>query len=219
MPPKRKTNELSAGSVFAQSAAPPAKKAKATSASASISSPEMYTHEELSAWEHSMLVDYAFDLQQAAAFTQATVTVAMPPPGLTPEQVRDKARDLRIKIARGARQSMKWTNACRMGRARWSCSTGVASDAVVCRALGFPVDGKPWKQKKMKIDEFQGWVGEIEASIRYGTLVITGENVNVRWNAEENTLTVSGMYGLPYSYVSAKKSEESEEQVDTGALQ
>jgi hypothetical protein len=31
--------------------------------------------------------------------------------------------------------------------------------------------------------------------IRYDYLVLTGENVNIRWKAEDNTVTVSGTYG------------------------
>jgi hypothetical protein len=41
--------------------------------------------------------------------------------------------------------------------------------------------------------------GAPEGKVRYDTLVLTGKEgkgVTVRWNGEENTVTITGTYGL-----------------------
>lgn len=81
--------------------------------------------------------------------------------------------------------------------------------------LDLPSDGKAWKQKKLPLAGFEDAVGSIEASvsclsrmssgkgseklisqIRYGRLRITSEHVNVKWNPEENSFSLSGTYGI-----------------------
>ncbi|KAJ9104094.1 hypothetical protein QFC20_004671 [Naganishia adeliensis] len=39
-------------------------------------------------------------------------------------------------------------------------------------------------------------IGEPYKSIRYDELCVTGDHVNVRWNAEDCEFTISGTYGL-----------------------
>ncbi|KAK0736478.1 hypothetical protein B0T21DRAFT_440886 [Apiosordaria backusii] len=122
------------------------------------------------------------------------ITAAPSKPALTPEQIRAKAYDLRNKIGRGIRASMKWQRSCVLVRSRYSFSTGVACEEVILRAFRLG-PGKKWKMKKIRYSDFYSCVGYIEKPIRYGSLVLTGQHVNVRWNEEEHTITVSGTYG------------------------
>ena len=49
----------------------------------------------------------------------------------------------------------------------------------------------------MNPQEFQDKVAkcDIQASIRYGWLILIGDKVKIGWNIKENTFSVSGSYG------------------------
>lgn len=49
----------------------------------------------------------------------------------------------------------------------------------------------------MTPDEFSAKVAKthIYGSVRYSNLYMTGEKISVRWNLEDLSFTVSGMYG------------------------
>ncbi|KAK3339814.1 hypothetical protein B0T25DRAFT_363753 [Lasiosphaeria hispida] len=194
MPPKRKSidAEVSASAVPATS-----KKQKVGTTQGN------HTLEELLSWEHDELAEYAFSLQTSATPQQAAPTkkgaaaAVSAPSALTADEINTKAALLQQAIERGVRKDMKWQNSCRNGTSRFAFSTGVACDEVMLRALRLPDGKKQWKQKKITIAEFQACVGYVKKSIRYGVLVLTGENVIIKWSPEDNTLRVSGTYGMP----------------------
>ena len=51
---------------------------------------------------------------------------------------------------------------------------------------------------KIKMKEFERQIArtEISASVRFSSLYLTGEYVNLKWVPEEGTFKVSGTYGL-----------------------
>ncbi|KAK3334086.1 hypothetical protein B0T19DRAFT_146024 [Cercophora scortea] len=192
---------------------------------------ETRTMDQLLALGHETLAKHAFDLQLSLAALQrpalaqipnsapaAPTTVAAMPTstaGLTAREVRSKGHELRDKIYRGVKQVMKWQNSCKLGRSRFSYSSGVACEDVVLAALRLPKPNKSWKQKKISIWDFQDCVGDIVKSIRYGSLRITGQNVLVKWNPDDNTFTVSGTYGKP-TVADMLAAAEAEAEVEDG---
>ncbi|KAI1084985.1 hypothetical protein F5B20DRAFT_520487 [Whalleya microplaca] len=94
---------------------------------------------------------------------------------------------------------MKWVPSCRRGTARWSYTGSVSDPAVFFKTFGeSPTDakGKKWKQKRVPVHEI--FFGNIEASIRFGSLKITGTHVTLKWDEENSMFTVSGRYGLAH---------------------
>ncbi|KAI1140637.1 hypothetical protein F5Y05DRAFT_410484 [Hypoxylon sp. FL0543] len=139
--------------------------------------------------------------QKTTATTAALPSAAPQPDGaeLDRNVVRDKAYALRNLVYRQIKRQMKWTPSCRTGRARWSYNGGVANAAIFLRAFRLEATnekGKKWKQKKIPIDEFESCIGEVTASIRWGSLRMMGPHVNLKWDEEDNMFTVSGKYGL-----------------------
>ena len=82
---------------------------------------------------------------------------------------------------------------------------------VFFKMLNLPGDSKPWKRKKFSVSDFEDAFGSIEASvgnslmkdkweadsagkIRYGSLRITSQHVNLKWDPEVNGYTISGTY-------------------------
>ncbi|KAI0111027.1 hypothetical protein F4776DRAFT_358024 [Hypoxylon sp. NC0597] len=139
--------------------------------------------------------------QKTSATTAAAPNAAPQPDGaqLDSKVVQDKAYALRNVVYRQIKRQMKWTPSCRVGRARWSYNGGAANAAVFLRAFRLEATnnkGKKWKQKKIPIDDFESCIGQVEASIRWGSLRIMGPHVNLKWDKEDNMFTVSGTYGL-----------------------
>ncbi|KAH9906234.1 hypothetical protein F4778DRAFT_637520 [Xylariomycetidae sp. FL2044] len=113
--------------------------------------------------------------------------------------LRQQAAALGNRLYCQIKKQMKWVPSCRRGTARWSYTTGVADPAVFFKLFRLsPTDakGKKWKQKRVLVTDFEDCVGEIHASIRYGSLKITGTHVTVKWDEEDSVVTVSGRYGL-----------------------
>ena len=69
---------------------------------------------------------------------------------------------------------------------------------MLCSVFEFPPN-KPFKMKKVPAERFEECMGGIEASIRFGSLNITSENVSVRFDPSTGEVTFSGKYGLPGS--------------------
>ncbi|KAF2663562.1 hypothetical protein BT63DRAFT_407788 [Microthyrium microscopicum] len=156
---------------------------KAKTAEDSLAKLKTMTHDELA--EHALALE-----KQMAALPPARRPMSQ-------DEVVTKARSLRGTINREICKQMKWTNSCRTGKARFSFSGSVANEEVFYRMIQIDKGAKAWKTKKVSIEDFEGTVGELSASIRYGSLVATGEHVNVHWNADENTFKINGTYGLP----------------------
>ncbi|KAI0838153.1 hypothetical protein F5Y06DRAFT_51185 [Hypoxylon sp. FL0890] len=155
--------------------------------------------------------------KQKTSATTAAASSAAPQPNdaqLDPNVVRDKAYALRKLVYRQIKRQMKWTASCRVGRARWSYNGGVANAAVFLRAFRLEATnnkGKKWKQKKIPIRDFESCIGEVEGSIRWGTLSIMGPHVNLKWDEADNMFTVSGKYGLSDLRWLSEKADEGEE--------
>ncbi|OTA56797.1 hypothetical protein K449DRAFT_153695 [Hypoxylon sp. EC38] len=124
--------------------------------------------------------------QKTSTTTAAASNAAPQPDGaqLDSKVVQEKAYALRNVVYRQIKRQMKWTPSCRAGRARWSYNGGAANAAVFLRAFRLEATnskGKKWKQKKIPIDDFESCIGEVEASIRWGSLRIMGPHVNLKW--------------------------------------
>lgn len=90
----------------------------------------------------------------------------------------------------------------------------VPSDAVMYRLFNLKEEKKDWKQKKIPLKDFEKITGELSASvklpsptliirikpnetqIRYGYLRVISKDIILKWDREENSFTVSGLYGL-----------------------
>lgn len=48
---------------------------------------------------------------------------------------------------------------------------------------------------KISMEDFENNVGSPRKSIRYSYLDLKGNDVNIKWNPEDNTFKVSGQYG------------------------
>ncbi|KAI0384393.1 hypothetical protein F5Y04DRAFT_277766 [Hypomontagnella monticulosa] len=130
------------------------------------------------------------------ASTSASASTVGP---VDPSVIRQRAYTLRNAVYRQIKKQMKWTPSCRYGSARWSYTSSVPNPAVFFRMFRLEPTGpkgKKWKQKKMPIHDFEGCIGEVEGSLRWGTLRLMPPHVNMKWNEEDNMFTVSGKYGL-----------------------
>jgi hypothetical protein len=75
------------------------------------------------------------------------------------------------------------------------------SAVVTDPAVYFALFNRPVGDKKKTFSltqaEFKDVVKEwVSASIRYGSLSLVSEKMNIKWNSEEQTFTVSGSYGI-----------------------
>lgn len=55
---------------------------------------------------------------------------------------------------------------------------------------------KAWKQRKISKEDLEDGIGYISASVRYGSLRVTSEMINVKWDEETKMLSLSGTYGV-----------------------
>ncbi|KAG6988890.1 hypothetical protein G7Y79_00068g095890 [Physcia stellaris] len=141
--------------------------------------------------------DKAKSLQKSA--TQKTLTPTAgnaKPEEWSAEKIADRANKLADQAAKAIKKQMKWQPSCKRGTTKWSHAGVAPNPQVFFKMLNLPSDGKAWKQKKISLQDFESAVGDIEASIRYGSLRITGQHVNVKWSSDENSFTLSGTYGL-----------------------
>lgn len=87
---------------------------------------------------------------------------------------------------------------CKTNSTKWSYTGVVPSHAVFYKVFDLPVPRTKrgmFKMKRLHLSSFSATVGCPEASIRYGTLEITGETVTLKWAADDNSFTLSGTYG------------------------
>jgi hypothetical protein len=124
--------------------------------------------------------------------TTATTTTTKT---ISPEQLQSQTERLRKLMCKGIKSQMKWKPSCKHGRARFSYE-GIC-DEPTFRALMKLDDKDKTKGKRMEPEKFQGEIleEELEASIRYGALYLRG-NVNVSYSQDENTIKVTGGYGM-----------------------
>ncbi|KAL7412035.1 hypothetical protein BDY24DRAFT_394400 [Mrakia frigida] len=99
-------------------------------------------------------------------------------------------------MVKGIEKQMKWQPSCKTGRTKWNYSAVVPSEAVFLEVFNLVPEKKQWKVKKIPKDTFENLTGSIYASIRYGSLQITSPDITLKWNKEDLTYTVSGLYGL-----------------------
>ncbi|KAL8920192.1 MAG: hypothetical protein Q9172_004603 [Xanthocarpia lactea] len=152
--------------------------------------------DQLEAMEKVELIAHILKLQ-----TQILSAARAPPsppatPGLSEEEVYNKASKARELMEKGIKSQMKWKPSCKTRGARFSYSGVVASAQVFQRMFRLPAD---WKKKQLQFGpaEFQDTTRtDISTSIRFGHLNITGKNITVRWDANDLTFTVTGSYGL-----------------------
>ncbi|TDL30014.1 hypothetical protein BD410DRAFT_811406 [Rickenella mellea] len=121
-------------------------------------------------------------------------TAAAKPVQKTKEQIETAAERVRTAARSGIRKQMSWKPTCKEGRAKWAYD-GVCPDPLVFASV-MNIEGPPkFKTKKVPKDEFGELIGDLEVEVRYDTLVITGTDVNVRWNPETGEFKFSGTYG------------------------
>lgn len=84
---------------------------------------------------------------------------------------------------------------CKEGRAKWSYDLPVTFEAF---KLIFKLDAKFKKTGKISVKQFgEACGGDTPThSVRYDTLGVTGDTVNVRYNPDVGSGTVSGTYGV-----------------------
>ncbi|KAF1812947.1 hypothetical protein P152DRAFT_331654 [Eremomyces bilateralis CBS 781.70] len=136
------------------------------------------------------LAEYAFSLQEQLAARPPA------PPPLSDEELEAKAVQLIDICRREIKKQMKWQPSCKRGTTKWSYQGMVPNEDVFYRMVRIEKGNKGWKKKQMPMADFRRRFGHVEASIRYGTLMITGDHVNVQWDPEEKTFKLSGTYGL-----------------------
>ncbi|MCJ1439166.1 hypothetical protein MMC27_008557 [Xylographa pallens] len=85
---------------------------------------------------------------------------------------------------------------CKTKGKRWTYSAMVPDAEVFLNLFSFVEEKKAWKQKKISLDAFEAITGELRASIRYGHLGVISKDITVRWNEEDLSFSVSGLYGL-----------------------
>ncbi|KAF5388430.1 hypothetical protein D9615_000671 [Tricholomella constricta] len=110
------------------------------------------------------------------------------------QELNAAAVKLRAAARSGIRKQMTWKPSCKTGTAKWAYDGVCADPAVFGAFLG--LDGPPtFKTKKIPRDEFVNLIGDLSVAIRYDTLRVTSNDVNIRWNATDGTFKCSGSYG------------------------
>lgn len=173
---------------------------------------------ELRLLSTDILVDYILDIRDPAKQAPATPSSSASPSAPIsedPAKIKERAAKTANMMAAAVLKQMKWQPSCKKGGKRWAYEGLVPSEAVFFKLFNLKAEKKAWKQKKIPVAEFEKICGgDMSASvssatshfnlmsvltmqkIRYGYLVLRGENVTLKWNKEENSFSVSGLYGL-----------------------
>ena len=114
----------------------------------------------------------------------------------TEKQVKETAAKLAVIAHKEIKKQMKWQPSCKRGSSKWSYTATVPDPAVLFALFNLEAGGKQWKQKKLALAEFQDALGYIRVSCRYNYLSMTGEHVNLRFDSEALSWSVSGTYGI-----------------------
>ncbi|KAI0082538.1 hypothetical protein K474DRAFT_533127 [Panus rudis PR-1116 ss-1] len=136
------------------------------------------------------LAQYARNLEGRVA----SASVVSAPAVKSQAELEEAAEKIRRAAVAGIKKQMSWKPSCKTGSAKWSYD-GICPDPNVFGMLMGEDKAPTWKQKKLTADEFQRIMGDITASVRYDTLYLTGNNVNVRWS-NTGEFKFSGTYGL-----------------------
>ncbi|KAG9668825.1 hypothetical protein KCU99_g7431, partial [Aureobasidium melanogenum] len=166
MPPKRRTrDENASGSEDNSDFSPaPSKRARVSDKLAS------HTLKSLLALSHEDLAKHAFDLQVQLSALQQSGSGASSGEVWSEEKIAERAKKTRDK-----------------GSTKWSYTGIVPHEDVFYKLFGFEKPKKPWKQKKIDMNDFENSIDHISASIRYGSLRLTGDGVRVNWDQDEKT--------------------------------
>ncbi|KAF8545585.1 hypothetical protein OG21DRAFT_1502203 [Imleria badia] len=112
---------------------------------------------------------------------------------MTPEKLAAAVEKLRKAANSGIKKQMSWKPSCKTGSAKWVYD-GVCSDPLVFGTL-LGLDGPPsFKMHKIPVADFNNLLGQIQVSVRYDYLYLTGSHVNVRWS-DSGEFKFSGTYG------------------------
>ena len=113
---------------------------------------------------------------------------------IDPELIAEKDERKQQMIAKAIKKSMIWKPSCKTGSAKWSWE-GECDFTELLAIFGFP-SNTPFKTKRISLSDFERAVGPIHASARYSSLEIRGEHVNLHFDADTNTMRLSGSYGV-----------------------
>jgi len=146
-------------------------------------------------------------LKKTAATTKpaAAVAAAAVSP-VDPAKAEAGSAKLKKIAVRGIKSQMKWKPSLKHGTGRWSWSA-LCDEATFRVFMGLQPKDKT-KGGKVPIDKFESLVGTaISASIRYGSLQLVKENVNVTYNKNDGEIKITGAYGMRLAaYISFTKS-------------
>lgn len=112
----------------------------------------------------------------------------------TKDQLEGAAQKIEKAARSGIRKQMTWKPTCKEGRAKWSYD-GLCSDPEVFAVLLNLREPMKSKTRKMPKDEFEQCFGDLDVSVRYDTLSITGTDVNIRYDKDSGEFKFSGTYG------------------------
>ncbi|KAF7325079.1 hypothetical protein MKEN_00550700 [Mycena kentingensis (nom. inval.)] len=115
--------------------------------------------------------------------------------GKSAAEVKSEALKLRAVCVSGIEKQLVWKPSCKSGTAKWSYDNVCTDPAVFARMLGLDAPPK-WKMHKYTPEEFQDVMGSISGSAMYDNLELM-KSVTVRYDAEESTFKISGVYGAP----------------------
>ncbi|KAL8277058.1 hypothetical protein RQP46_010592 [Phenoliferia psychrophenolica] len=179
-------------------------KSKAKAKVVSVDEPDVsdilaLTREQLEDSDASTLVDAVIALQEeVVALQQRVVSAKKEAPAMTKEQA-EKALDIQRKLmVKGISKQMGWKPSAKGGAAKFT-HTHQLPRLIFLALFNLPSTFKKKSAHKLTIAEFKdacGDQGVPTGKVRYNTLGVTGGGVNIRWNEEESSATVSGTYGL-----------------------
>ncbi|GAA6036883.1 hypothetical protein JCM8097_006332 [Rhodosporidiobolus ruineniae] len=160
------------------------------------------THDELVAHVETLQQAYrglAKDLADEKKKAPVAAGVTDAAENWSDEKVAEQAKKIKQAAFKAIKSAMKWQPSCKKGSTRWSYEGVVPSHAVFYKLFNFPVPTKKkdmWKQKKLTMEQMEDSIGCPDASIRYGSLSITGDTVTLTWHPDDNTFKLTGTYGL-----------------------
>ncbi|KAI5239060.1 hypothetical protein E4T42_08821 [Aureobasidium subglaciale] len=155
-----------------------------------------HTLSSLSLLSHDELAKYTLDLQTQLSALQQSGSGGSGGEVWSEEKIAERAKKTGDVCAAEIKKQMKWQPSCKTGTTKWSYTGIVPHEDVFYKLFGFEKPKKPWKQKKIALDDFIDRVGRISASIRYGSRDLTGGDVKVHWDQDENIFKLTGTYGL-----------------------
>ncbi|KAI4738050.1 hypothetical protein E4T50_11489 [Aureobasidium sp. EXF-12298] len=155
-----------------------------------------HTLESLLALSHEDLAKHAFNLQVQLSALQQSGSGASPGEVWSEEKIAERAKKTRDVCAAEIKKQMKWQPSCKKGSTKRSYTGIVPHEDVFYKLFGFEKPKKPWEQEKIDMNDFENSIDHISASIRYGSLRLTGDGVKVNWDQDEKTFKLSGTYGL-----------------------